>query len=113
MEQERGLKLSLETLPGGEGIMRASLKGQLTWPHIKQFQFEINRVLASGCKHLEIDLGDLSYLDSSGLATFIPINERFKQSEGTMKIINPRKFIRHIFISAHLDTVLDIGPEKS
>ncbi len=110
MEQEKGLKVVLEALPG-EGGIRALLKGQLTWPHIRQFQLEINRVQASGCKHLEIDLAELSYLDSSGLAAFLPVNERFKQAQGSLKLVNPRRIIRHLFTSAHLDMVLDIGPE--
>jgi anti-anti-sigma factor len=113
MDQEKGLKLTLESLPGGAGGIRAMVKGQLTWPHIRQFQSDINRILASGCKYIEIDLSDLTYLDSSGLAAFLPLNERFKQAQGSLKIIHPRRIIRHLFTSAHLDMVLDIGPEKS
>ncbi len=113
MDQDKGLKVTVESLPENSGRVRAIVRGQLTWPHIRQFQTEINRIMASGCKYLEIDLADLSYLDSSGLAAFLPVNERLKQAQGSLRIINPRRIIRHLFTSAHLDMVLDIGPEKA
>jgi anti-anti-sigma factor len=102
----------VEALPGEEGGIRVQLKGQLTFPNIKQFQMEISRILASGHKHLEIDIGDVVYLDSSGLAAFIPVNDRIREAQGSLRITNPRRFIRHVFVSAQLDTVLDIGPSK-
>ncbi len=113
MEQEKGFKLILETTPAEGGGTRVLLKGLLTWPHIRQFQTEINRALATGCKYLEIDLSELTYLDSSGLAAFLPLHDRLKQAEGSLKIVNPRRIIRHLFTSVHLDQVLDIGPEKA
>jgi anti-sigma B factor antagonist len=113
METEKGLKLTLESVPGGGGGIRVMVKGQLTFPNIRQFQSDINRILVAGCKYIEIDLSDLTYLDSSGMAVFLPLNERFKQAQGSLKIVHPRRIIRHLFTSAHLDTVLDIGPEKS
>lgn len=73
---------------------------------------EINRLFASGYHTYEIDLSELTYLDSSGLAAFIPIHEKSREVSGSMKITNPRRLIRQIFVSAHLDCVLDIGPDK-
>jgi anti-anti-sigma factor len=96
-----------------EGTVRVLLQGQLTWPNIKQFQSEMNRLFSLGKKQIELDLRELSYLDSSGLAALIPIHTLFKQEGGCVVIRNPRRLIRHIFVSAHLDSVIDIGPEFS
>jgi anti-anti-sigma factor len=107
----KGLKIVVET-GSTPGEVRALLKGQLTMPLVKQFQLEINRILLAGCQILELDLADLNYLDSSGLAAFIPVHQRMQTAGGQMRIRHPRKLIRHLFVSAHLDKVLDLGPEK-
>lgn len=112
MEDTRGFKIITET----EGLPNQSvclqLKGQLTWTYVKQFQMEVTRLFANGYKDYEIDLRDLVYLDSAGLASFIPVHEKAVGLSGSMKITNPRRLIRQIFVSAHLDCVLDIGPDK-
>ncbi|NUN97589.1 MAG: STAS domain-containing protein [Candidatus Omnitrophica bacterium] len=84
----------------------------MTWPHVKQFQNEMGRVLQSGVRVLELDLAGLSYLDSAGLAAFLPVHQLFTNAGGRMRIVNTRKFIRHLFVSSHLDTVLEFAVEE-
>lgn len=89
------------------------LEGQLTWPHVRQFQTEMDRYLNGGKKKLCLDLRDLTYLDSSGLAAFVPVHTKFENAGGHLVLRYPRKLIYHVFASAHLDTVLDVRKEPS
>jgi anti-sigma B factor antagonist len=111
MPSERGLQtiVNVEGLP--EGYAQVFLKGQLTWTHVKQFQSDIRQLFSKGYTILEIDLAELTYLDSSGLGAFLPIHKMYQEAGGRVKITNPRRLIRHLLVSAHLDTVLEIGPE--
>ena len=108
---QKFLRISLQKEGMPDGMALALLSGQLTLTHTKLFQTELGKVLESGYTNVQIDLSNVTYIDSTGLAAFIPIHQKFQEAGGSVSIINPRRLIRHIFTSSKLDEVLNIGPE--
>lgn len=90
--------------------MRLFIRGNLTSTVSSQLKNEITRLIARGCRNFTLDLSDLLYLDSTGLASFVAAHKQVMEVSGSFKLVNPRRLIRHLFVSAKLDTVLDIGP---
>ena len=111
MEDTTAFRIEVEKEGLPEDAVRVRLKGNLTSPVAPQLKNEIGRLLARGFKNFELDLTDLLYLDSTGLAAFIAGHKQVAEGSGTFKLVNPRRLIRHLFVSAKLDSVLDIGPE--
>ncbi|MCA9434141.1 MAG: STAS domain-containing protein [Candidatus Omnitrophica bacterium] len=107
---DQHLRTTLETEGLEPGQARLTLRGQFTWLHGKQFRTEFERALRNGFNQIEIDLRDLSYLDSTALSEILGAKKMAETAGGDIRIVNPRKLIRHIFVSAKLDQVLDIGP---
>jgi anti-anti-sigma factor len=106
--EDHYFKTSVDPGASTEEWTRVQLSGQLTWPHTKRFQNDMANLHQTGVKSVELDLKDLSYVDSSGLASFLPVRNLFIGSGGGLRLINVRRIIRQVFISAHLDTVIDI-----
>ena len=103
------IEVDKEGLP--EDTVRLFVRGNLTSAVAPQLKNEVNRLIARGYRHFMLDLTDLLYLDSTGLASFVAGHKQVAEAAGTFKLVNPRRLIRHLFVSAKLDTVLDIGPE--
>ncbi len=68
--------------------------------------------MRNGFLQIELDLTELSYVDSTALSEILSAHKLIEEANGRMWIVNPRKLIRHIFVSAKLDQVLDIGPAQ-
>lgn len=59
---------------------------------------------------LEIDLTEVSYLDSTGLGVFIHLLKSIKEHEHEMKLLNPQKKVLRLFTITGLDKVLNVQP---
>jgi anti-anti-sigma factor len=106
----KGFKAVIEREGLPPDSARLFLKGQFTWPTTEQVKSDIERLAASGVCKLVVDLTELIYLDSTGLSAFVAAHKTFVDVGGELKIVHPRRLIRHLFVSAKLDGMLDIGP---
>ena len=90
--------------------VRVEIDGQFTFPFIPHFKTELERLLSEGADSIELDFTGLTYLDSPAISAITNAHKTFLAVGTKMRIVNPRKLIRHIFVCAKLDGVLDIGP---
>ncbi|HET6406643.1 MAG TPA: STAS domain-containing protein [Chthoniobacteraceae bacterium] len=60
-----------------------------------------------------VDLSDVSYIDSSGLAVFIEAMQRIMGYGGSFVICGLQENVRNIFSIARLDQVFRIFPDQS
>lgn len=60
-----------------------------------------------------VDLGSVSYIDSSGLAVLIEAMQRIEGYGGVFAICGLRDNVRHIFSIARLDQVFRIYPDRA
>ena len=70
----------------------------------------LDRVLADGPRRLVLDLGDVAFVDSSGLGLLIATHERASGAEVDMAITGAGPEIQRVFSIAGLDGVLPVRP---
>ncbi|MCA9411601.1 MAG: STAS domain-containing protein [Candidatus Omnitrophica bacterium] len=86
-----------------EGSIRLAFKGQLTFNFVPQFNREINNWLLRGVQCFDLDFREITYLDSPGLGAVVTASDACRAMGGSARILNPRRLIRHLFKSAHME----------
>ena len=70
----------------------------------------LDRVLAANPRELVLDLGDVGFVDSSGLGLLIATHERATRADVDMAITGAGPEIQRVFRIAGLDDVLPVRP---
>lgn len=73
----------------------------------------IHRELAGGRKRILINLGEVSYIDSSGLGELISAFTSAKNRGGELKLLNLTRKIRDLMEIVKLYTVFDIYDDEA
>jgi anti-anti-sigma factor len=110
MDTESTLNIHTEYHEEDSSKVRMFLNGRLAQLDVKRFRSEVEKLISRGFREIEVDLRDLQYIDSGGVAELVPIYQSVQQRNGSLRIINPRRLIRHILVSAHLTDLIEIGP---
>ncbi len=74
---------------------------------------KINPALEHEAPRILLDLSDVTYIDSSGLALFIETLQRITAYGGTLALCGLRPSVLSIFEIARLDQVFQIFPDKT
>lgn len=102
------LKLVSEISSQQPGTVVVQVSGKLGIPDVGRFRAEIERLLGCGCRHIELDMNDLQYIDSGGISSLIPLYQWIRERNGTLRILNPRRIIRHILVCARVSDLIEI-----
>ena len=70
----------------------------------------LNPLIARKLPSIHLDLSKVSYIDSSGLATFIDAMQRTQAYGGEFALVAMRESVRKIFEISRLDQVFKIVP---
>ena len=68
---------------------------------------KINSLLQQGNKKLLLDLGGVSYVDSSGLGQLVQVYTTTANNGGTLKLLNVGKRLSDLLVVTKLVTVFD------
>ena len=63
---------------------------------------------AGGVKNIILDLGDVSFVDSSGLSAILIGNRLCKNVEGSFAVINLNDYVTKLITISQLDSILNI-----
>lgn len=66
---------------------RLSAKGVLDYGECSEFRLSIHRILTSGPRAAIIDLGELSYLDSSALGVLLAMSKEYRSLGGQLVLV--------------------------
>ncbi len=85
-------RASLSLEPAGAGGVVAHLAGEYDLASLPAMEGEIERLLASDASSVVVDVGELDFMDSSGVAVLLRLANRF----GPIEVLNPSSPIRRI-----------------
>ena len=68
---------------------------------------KIHSLVDQDCKHIVLDLGGVSYVDSAGLGEIVGSLTTVTRGGGTLKLLNLNKRIQDLMVMTKLTTVFD------
>ncbi len=72
-----------------------------------RLQEKVQALLGEGRNRIAVDMAEVKYIDSSGLATLISCSRGARKKGGDLKLVNPSKRVRDILSITRLDAVLE------
>jgi anti-anti-sigma factor len=87
--------VTVSTTSHGEAIVIA-VGGRVDAETAPQFEAHILELIAGGHLRLVIDLGDLDYINSSGLRALLVAGKRLKSQGGRLLLAAPRELVRQV-----------------
>lgn len=88
-----------------DGTKILDVAGEIDVYTAPQFKEAVNEVIAGGQKHLIIDMGDVTYMDSSGFGTLLSATRRLRPQGGTINLVKCNTAIDRILRITRLNTV--------
>ncbi|MEU6023772.1 MULTISPECIES: STAS domain-containing protein [unclassified Micromonospora] len=101
-----------------EGPARLCLAGELDMSSAPELNEAIDRLAAAGQRRLLVDLSDLTFCDSTGIAVFVRGDNRAAAQGGWLRITGARGRVERVLKVTGLADVLgygtaDPGPDDS
>jgi anti-anti-sigma factor len=108
----KGLALTIEPLDSGKGV-RIAMRGELDLEHAYTFDEELKRVEALDPDCICIDLRELSFLDSCGLARLVAARRRAMRAGRRLVLVRGSRAVQRLFQLTAVDEAFEIvnGPE--
>jgi len=74
---------------------------------------EVRKLLADGSKKIVLNLGEVNYIDSSGLGELVSAYTAVKNAGGELKLINLTSKVRDLLVITKLVTVFDVKDNEA
>ena len=74
---------------------------------------EVRKLLAKGQKKIVLNLGEVSYIDSSGLGELVSAYTAVKNAGGELKLLNLTSKVRDLLVITKLVTVFDVKDDEA
>lgn len=96
-----------------EQMSLVELQGDLDFHSSPDIRNEFTKLVESQALKILVDLKKVSYIDSSGLATFVELFQKMKRYGGKLALFNLSAAVRSVFEIAKLDSIFKLaGSEK-
>jgi anti-sigma B factor antagonist len=95
-----------------EGIAILHLKGRLTVGEASSIRDHVNEALATGHRNVIFDLGQVDYIDSTGLGSMVICYTTIKKQGGLLKLVNPNKRNIELLLLTKLHTIFEVYSEE-
>ena len=102
----RGFGLTIEPLAGG--AVRMKLRGELDLEHAYTFDEELKRVEALDVSCICLDLRELTFLDSCGLARLVAARRRSMKAGRRLVLVRGPAAVQRVFQLTAVDEAFEI-----
>lgn len=93
-----------------EGVAIVSPKGDIDASSVSGFQVQLDDVLRGGTSYFVVDLSEVGFVDSAGLATLVRLYKRVRIGEGDVRLAGVPASVLEILDLTRLSRVFDIFP---
>ena len=92
-----------------DGILTVKLNGEIDHHSVRGIRTEIDRQICFyRAREVLLDLGAVSFMDSSGLGLILGRYTRVKENGGTLKVCNPGDSARRVLRLAGTDKIIPV-----
>ena len=97
-----------------DGVTVLDLSGRITLGEGSvTLRDAVHDVLAKGSKHILLNLGNITYIDSSGIGELVSAFTSVKNSGGELKLLNLTRKVHDLLQITKLYTVFDIKDDEA
>jgi anti-sigma B factor antagonist len=93
------------------GVTVVMLSGEMDARNSAQLGEELDHLLTEGTRKLVIDLGEVSFMNSSGLAMLVRYYKHARSNCGDISLAALQPSVRQVFQLTRLDRVFDLQPD--
>jgi len=69
-------------------------------------------LIEQGNKKLVLDLGGITYINSSGIGALVGIHTMYQKATGKIKLCNVAKGVQNVFVMTKLTSVFDLEEDR-
>ena len=69
-------------------------------------------LIEQGNRKLVLDLGGVSYINSTGIGALVAIHSMYEKAQGTVKLCNMAKSVQNVFVITKLTGVFDVEENR-
>ncbi|MGQ0615948.1 MAG: STAS domain-containing protein [Acidimicrobiia bacterium] len=84
-----GLRVNLPDSPGGGGLCGIFATGSLDASAVGAFERTVRRALQAGPAEVDVDLGQVRFIDSSGLRALVAGRRACRAAGAAFRLLNP------------------------
>lgn len=106
------MSLKFSTLDDGKAVIlepKGSLVGGTETDELKN---KVSSLIEQGNRKLIIDLGDVTYLNSSAIGALVSAHTSYLNRQGKLVLCNVNKGITNIFIVTKLSTIFTVADKR-
>jgi anti-sigma B factor antagonist len=70
-------------------------------------------LIEQGNKKIVLDLGGISYINSSGIGALVGIHSMYQKVSGQIKLCNVAKGVQNVFVITKLTSVFDVEEDRN
>ena len=97
-----------------DGITILDLSGKITLGEGSgTLRDAVREIVSKGSNKILLNLGDVSYIDSSGLGELVSAYTAVKNSGGELKLVNLTKKVSDLLVITKLATVFDVKEDET
>ena len=86
------------------------LSGELDYHSSPELREKLTELTVKQAPKILVNLGDVDYMDSSGIATFVEAFQKAKRYQGRLILAALTPTVRGVFEIAKLDSIFEITP---
>ena len=102
----RDFPIDVEQNEGGVVVVRP--QGEVDLASSPQLRAKLTELIGGKPTRMILDLSQVSYMDSSGVATLVEAMQQCRRNSATLALAGLQARVRSVFEIARLDTVFDI-----
>jgi anti-sigma B factor antagonist len=97
-----------------DGVTVLDMSGRITLGEGSvQLRDNVRDLLAKGQKHILLNLGDVTYIDSSGIGELVSAFTTAKNQGGELKLLNLTRKVHDLLQITKLYTVFDVKDDEA
>jgi anti-sigma B factor antagonist len=96
-----------------EGVTILALKGRITVGEVSPVRDKVSELLAAGHSQIVLDLGDVDYIDSTGLGNRVISFTQMQKAGGALKLARLNKRNVELLALTRLHTVFEVFEEET
>ena len=97
----------------GDAALTVRLAGELDMSTVPELDVCLSQLVRDGCRHLLVDLHELVFCDSTGLACLVRGNNRCASLGGWLRVTRDRGHVARVLAISGLDQFLRYEPEET